>query len=75
MYLRVCSVIPPMSRRTHWQITGIGSAAAFRLNNSDPEGLSSVLQIGVAYAMGVMLAFVVSNSNRHKRIGKGSRCR
>ena len=71
MYLRVCSVIPPMSRRTHWQITGIGSAAAFRLNTSDPEGLSSVLQIGAAYAIGVMLAFVVSNSDRFEGIVKG----
>ena len=40
--------------------SGIGSAAAYRLNTSDPEGASSVLQVGVAYAVGVVLAFVVS---------------
>ncbi|TBU30229.1 aquaporin-like protein [Dichomitus squalens] len=37
---------------------GIGSAAAFRLNTSNAEGLSSVLQIGIGYAIGVVLAFV-----------------
>ncbi|KAI1791276.1 aquaporin-like protein [Ganoderma leucocontextum] len=41
---------------------GIGSAAAYRLNTSDPEGASSVLQIGIAYAVGVVLAFVVTQS-------------
>lgn len=45
------------SRRS---LAGVGSAAAFRLNTSDPEGASSVLQIGVAYAIGVVMAFVVS---------------
>ncbi|KAM5543170.1 hypothetical protein V8D89_003044 [Ganoderma adspersum] len=46
--------------RTNRSSSGIGSAAAFRLNTSDPEGASSVLQIGVAYAIGVVLAFVVT---------------
>ena len=40
--------------------TGVGSAASYHLNPTNTEGLSSVFQIGIAYAMGVLFAFIVS---------------
>ena len=57
---RIASAIFAGLVKTNRSYSGVGSAAAFRLNTSDPEGASSVLQIGVAYAIGVVLAFVVS---------------
>lgn len=39
---------------------GVGSAASYHLNPTNMQGLSSVFQIGIAYAVGVLLAFIVS---------------
>ncbi|KAI0743405.1 aquaporin-like protein [Daedaleopsis nitida] len=39
---------------------GVGSAASYHLNTDNVAGLSSVLQIGIAYGIGVLLAFVVT---------------
>ncbi|TFK88730.1 aquaporin-like protein [Polyporus arcularius HHB13444] len=39
---------------------GVGSAASYHLNPTNTEGLSSVFQVGMGYAMGVLFAFVVA---------------
>ncbi len=41
---------------------GVGSAASYHLNPTNMQGLSSVFQIGIAYAVGVLLAFIVSHT-------------
>ncbi|KAI0780180.1 aquaporin-like protein [Fomes fomentarius] len=39
---------------------GVGSAASYHLNPTNIQGLSSVFQVGIAYAVGVLLAFIVT---------------
>ncbi|KAK7685269.1 hypothetical protein QCA50_011632 [Cerrena zonata] len=45
-----------------YTFAGVGSTAAFVLGNILGESLSSILQIGAAYAIGIVLALVICSS-------------